>query len=82
MEDELKRFQEVLASESLAVQVQIPEKRSVVQTEDKITSKIDSSFLKGHFTGNVLFDNAKKVNVDQDAKVFEKMLEFLKNDNS
>jgi len=38
--------------------------------------------LKGHFIGNVLFDNAKKVNVDQDAKVFEKMLEFLKNDNS
>jgi len=50
--------------------VVIPE-RAISQ--DKITS-IEKSFLMGHFTGNLLFDNDKKVKIDQDILVFDKML--------
>jgi len=50
-------------------------------SKDKITT-IDTSFLKGHFIGNVLFDNDKKIKVDSDMLVFEKMLEFLRNEGS
>jgi len=82
MQDELKKFAQldlkVLSKDP--IEVKMPEK-NVVISKDKTTS-IESSFLKGHFTGNVLFDNAKKVKIDTDPLIFEKMLEFVRKDKS
>lgn len=64
IEDELKKF-DVKAFSQDPIEDKMPVKKVVI-SQDKMTS-IDYSFLKGHFTGNFLFDNAKKIKIDEDA---------------